>query len=232
MQFIYRVIMDVNIIDLKFKMPFTCMLAGPTGSGKTVLTRDILKDFEHLMHPNVDILKVLWCYGIYQPLYNVSISDKVICKYNAGLGSEQEILADKPHIIVIDDLMNQLGSDPALADLFTKGSHHHNISVIFITQNMFHKGNQMRNISLNCHYYIFLKNPRDKTQIQYFARQIYPNKSKFLINAYEDATSVPHGYLKLDLTQSTPDNYRVRTRITSKEVADLGVNFSPIIYIP
>ncbi len=51
----------------------------------------------------------------------------------------------------------------------------------------------MRIISLNCHFMLLMKNPRDKAQIISLASQIYPNKSKFLIEAFNDATKNQFG---------------------------------------
>jgi hypothetical protein len=44
---------------------------------------------------------------------------------------------DKPSLILLDDLLNNAYSKD-VCDLFTKDSHHRNISVILITQNLFH----------------------------------------------------------------------------------------------
>ena len=104
-------------------------------------------------------------------------------------------------------------SNGIVTDIFTRGSHHKNISIIFITQNLFHKGNGQRDISLNANYIVLFKNPRDRAQIGHLARQVFPEDSKFLIEAYHDATVKPHSYMLLDLMQSTPDEYRFRTCI-------------------
>ena len=104
-------------------------------------------------------------------------------------------------------------SNDKVVDLFTKGCHHKNISVFFITQNLFHQGKGQRDISLNAHYIIYFKNPRDRAQIQHLARQMCPENPKFLQEAYNDATAVAHGYLLIDLKQSTEENFRFRTNI-------------------
>ncbi len=40
-----------------------------------------------------------------------------------------------------------------------------------------------------------MNNPRDKLQIEVLARQMFPNNSKYLIEAYEDAVrSSEYGY--------------------------------------
>jgi molybdopterin-guanine dinucleotide biosynthesis protein len=211
------------------------MAAGPTSSGKTVLIRRILKHHKSIIYfkgMSIEKLKVLWAYGQWQNQYDEEIPN-VEMRYVEGLPSEEEILSDKPHIIIIDDLMSELGSDKKLTNLFTKGSHHNDISVIFISQNIFHQGSQMRTISLNCHYMLLMKNPRDKAQIMALAAQIYPNNNKFLIEAFNDATKSQFGYIKVDMKQDTPDNLRVQTRITPEEVTpDCKYSLSPIAYTP
>ena len=154
--------MEINEEVLKFKHPFTCMVAGPTSSGKTVLVRKIIKNYKKLItFPNgtPDRLKLIWAYGQRQDMHHIEIGENIDCNYIPGLPSETEVRHDMPHLIVIDDLMTELGDHKGLANLFTKGSHHLNISIIFISQNLFHQGKQMRSIGLNCHYYIIMKNP-------------------------------------------------------------------------
>ena len=79
---------------------------------------------------------------------------------------------------------------------------------------MFHQGGQHRTRNLNVHYLVLFKNPRDSTAIDFVARQAFPDKRKFLLQAYKDATfDQPYGYLFLDFTQQCPENLRVRTDI-------------------
>jgi hypothetical protein len=74
---------------------------------------------------------------------------------------------DKPCLIILDDLINDAYSK-CVCDLFTKGSHHRNISVILITQNLFYQSKYCRGISLNAKY-IVLKNVRDMNQLLHLA---------------------------------------------------------------
>ena len=66
---------------------------------------------------------------------------------------------------------------------------------------------------MNAHYIVMFKNPRDALQVATLARQMYPGKSKFLVEAFKDATEKPFGYLLLDLKPDTEEKYRVRTQI-------------------
>ena len=72
-------------------------------------------------------------------------------------------------------------------------------------------------MSLNSHYLVLFKNPRDSLQITTLARQMYPGKSKFLLEAFQDATQKPHGYLLIDLKPETNDEERVRTDILDRQ---------------
>ena len=104
-------------------------------------------------------------------------------------------------------------NDKAIANLFTKGSHHKNTSVIYIVQNLFRKSKGHRTISLNSQYIVAFKNPRDTNQISALARQIYPKHFKSVIEAFADTTSLPYGFLLFDFKQSTDEKHRLRSKI-------------------
>jgi len=84
-----------------------------------------------------------------------------------------------PTLIVLDDLMDSACSTK-VSQLFTKGSHHRNISLVSFSQNFCHQDPSSRDISLNSKYIVVFKNPRDKTKIVHLDRQVYPeNISSF-----------------------------------------------------
>jgi len=51
-----------------------------------------------------------------------------------------------PCLFILFDLLNEVFSR-VVCDLFTKGSHHRNLSVILITQNVFHQAPKCRDIA-------------------------------------------------------------------------------------
>ena len=63
---------------------------------------------------------------------------------------------------MFDDLMTEAKCDQRIADLFTKGSHHRNISVVYLTQNLFPQGKACRDIILNTQYMVLFNNPIDR----------------------------------------------------------------------
>lgn len=196
---------------MKLKAPFTLLLAGPTSSGKTDLVISLMNDIRNTTNITKDIVRVLICYGIWQEKYNNFHHPDVVFSFHEGFCHDFE--DHKPDVIILDDLMNELARNKEVCNVFTKKSHHENISVIFITQNLFHQSKEMRTMSLNSHYIILMKAPRDKQQIMTLGRQIYPKKGNLFMEAYELATSNAYGHLLIDLTSSTPDNLRLRQRL-------------------
>ena len=96
----------------------------------------------------------------------------------------------EPCFVTFDDLLNDIYSNQ-VCELFTRGSHHKNISVILITQILFQQGRFCRDISLNSHYILALKNGRDKKQLMFLASDMYHEDTIGLYNAYRDAHKKP-----------------------------------------
>lgn len=79
---------------------------------------------------------------------------------------------------------------------------------MYIVKNLFGKNNDQRIISLNSHYingndYIVLFKPPDVSHIMCLSKQLHPGRISFNKESFKDATSIPHGYLLLDLWQET-----------------------------
>lgn len=183
------------------------MLCGPTGCGKTEFVKKFLKYIDFLS--DTGFARIILHYSEWQPAYKQLGSNVEFCE---GLPTAEQYSADpRPKLLIIDDLMRESTGAATVTNLFTKGSHHNNLSVIFITQNLFHKG--QRDISLNAQYIVLFRNLRDRAQIQHLSRQMCPENTKFLQEIFRDATTRPFGYLLLDLKQSTPENCRFRTCI-------------------
>ena len=85
--------------------------------------------------------------------------------------------------------MIEAGKDNRIVNLFTKGSHHRNLSVIYLVQNLFHQGKGNRSIRLNSYYLVLFKNPRDKLQVLTLAKQMYPGRTDFFLKQYEEAVT-------------------------------------------
>lgn len=196
-----------------FKHPFTMVVSGPSGCGKTEFVKTLLYN-RHIMFDE-HYGDIIWHYSVYQKSYDEIKLIAPEIKFVQGLPSSEEYSTNtEPKLLIFDDLMKETSGD-IVGTLFTKGSHHNNLSVIYIIQNLFPnqgkgKGEQ-RDISLNCKYMIIFKNPRDGLQPLTLAQQM--GKGKFIAEAYKIATKLPHGYLMLDFTQNAEDLMRWRSRI-------------------
>jgi uridine kinase len=199
------------------------MVAGPSGSGKTVFMQKILQDISLMINPNID--RIVYAYTREQPIFDEMRKSIPIIEFVEGLPDIDDFDRNLNNLLILDDLMQSV--DKSIQNLFTIDSHHKNISVFFLTQNLFSQGKFSRTISLNCQYIVLMNNPRDRSQIHFLARQMFPTNSKFLIEVYEYVTlKQSHGYVFLDLKQNTPNDLRVQTGILKGE---LRIIFKPKI---
>ena len=209
-----------------FKPYSSYMVCGPTQAGKSRWIQRLLQHKDGMFTRKVP-QKTLYCYGVYDPL--IEEMERTIPGLTAheGLPSQEELdeFADgRHHLVILDDLMDQAGCSPWIQALFVQGCHHKHLSAIFVTQNMYYQGKCVKTISLNTKYLILFHNVRDSSQIMTLAKQLYPSRGHILMEAYEHATSVPHGYLVVDLSNDCESKYRLRSRIFPGE--------DPLIYVP
>lgn len=212
--------------------PFTMIVAGPTGSGKTQWVTKLLTEFQNITTLTVNRpTNILWCYGQWQQLYSERIPNCNV-QYYKGLVSSNINSITKgptPDVIVIDDLMSETASDPKLASLFTRESHHENISVIFIIQNLYVQGRKIRDITLNAQYLVIMKTKRDLRQIAEMGNQLMFGEAKYFKWAYMKATNnIPFSYLFCNLHPKADDTLKLCTRILPHEY----VKGSPLFFIP
>ena len=194
------------------KHPFTSVFAGPTQSGKTTLIKKIIFYNKNLIFPNID--RIIYCYTRWQKVYE----EMKNVEFNKGILDVETLDSNINNLVILDDLMTEGEQDKTILNLFTVDSHHKNTSVIYVTQNLFSQGKFSRSISLNAHYMILLNNPRDRAQISFLARQMFPTNPNYLIECYDDAVDNDnYGYLFIDFKQTTQNKYRVQSGIFPQE---------------
>ena len=174
--------------------------------------------------------RIIWFYSEWQSIYSELSSKLTIDFIKNGIISQiyDTLKSDEPNLIVLDDQMSScdLNQKKQTVKLFTQGSHHRNLTVIHIVQNLFDQGSWSRTVSLNSQYIVVFKNPRDSAQINYLAQQAYPRDSKFLVESYLDATRLPHSYLVINLTQECEQWMRVCSNIFPGEETQIYVENS------
>lgn len=190
-------------VDVRLKAPFTATLAGPTGSGKTECLLNLIMSAKSIVDkPPVEII---YCYGAWQEKFTTVQG----VRFHEGLlDTEKDIPNDgQMRWLILDDLMEEAAGKSGTNNLYTKGSHHRNICVFFVTQNPFLKS--LRTMSLNTHYFFFFKNPRDGLMIVNFAKQAFPGMAATIRAVYKKATTRPWSYLFVDMRQETNDRFRL-----------------------
>lgn len=206
-------------MDLRFKHPFTCIVAGPTQAGKTQWVKKFIQNCTHLISPPPQ--EIYYAYTEWQPAYsklpaNVQLSE--------GLPDLTKLKSSPnvPKLLILDDLMQEMKGDKRLAQIFTRGCHHWGLSCIHIVQNIFFEG--LRTSRVNAQYLVLMKNPSDKLQAMNLGKQLYPGKHHFFLDSFNDATSQPYGYLLVDLSPQTEEQVRLRTNIFPEEMQ--------VVYVP
>ena len=115
------------------------------------------------------------------------------------------------NLLILDDQMSEASNTKSLANLFTKGSHHRNVTILYLVQNMFDQGKSYRIVSLNSHSTVVFLNLRDQSQFRTMALKILSKNSEWLIDAYADATVRPFGYIVIDNSPQCDPIFRFRT---------------------
>ena len=116
---------------MELQHPFTCIIAGPSGCGKTSLTKAIIQN--QLIEPKPT--KLVWLYAEDQLIYKSLEGIEFI----QGIPDDLEVRFDwyYNNLLIIDDLMIRFQNDDRLTRLFSVGSYHWKLSIIFIVHNLF-----------------------------------------------------------------------------------------------
>jgi len=152
-------------MSCKLHHPFTAVVAGPTGSGKSKWVLRLIDHANEIIE--LPPTRIWYCYGEFQPAFN----SYPRVHFHEGLPELSDRVLDglESTLIILDHLMSE--TNQVVADIVTKIFHHRNISILHLTQNLFGKNKYARTISLNAHYLVlFKKNPRDASQFAMLAR--------------------------------------------------------------
>jgi len=204
----------------KFESPSSTVIVGPSMVGKTVLALSIVRN-SNVMY-TIPPTRILYAYGVYQKKFEELEAQLPNLTLHHGLPSREAIEVLKSdngnNLVILDDLMDEICKSSEMCSLFTREVHHGRISVIMISQNVYHQSRYSRTISLNTSYLILMKTCRDLQQIHFLSRQMFPSSGKRLVEAYEDSTKQPRGYLVVNnLTSSGDEDIRLSTSILPED---------------
>lgn len=208
--------------SLRFPRGATHLMVGPSASGKTFRTAQILRLKNAIIEGGRDVKNVIFCYAAWQPIYQALKEDGVVTKWINKMPTNDEFISLTESyrnrggsICVIDDFMSGINKD--LDEIVRVTSRHMNTSTFILFQSLFPPHKLARQISLNVKFLHVHKNPRENAQIQYLARQIMPQNSKWIVQSYHEATKHPFSCFLIDLTQQRESHLRFRSNYLPNE---------------
>ena len=209
----------MTVYDSRLFHPSTMLIVGPSSSGKTTFTLNLLEHKDSIFRDNGPGFVIL-IYETWQSSYDVMVNNKLVdlsIKWLDNIEYLKELFTENKDkggtLLIIDDQMQRI--DNNLVEIFTIYSHHFKVTCLLLTQSLFLSNKIYRIISLNSNYIVLMKNTRDSSSVTMLAKQTHPFRTRFVSDSYLTATRNPYTYLLLDLRQETPEILRLRADIFS-----------------
>ena len=117
-----------------FGHPFSMIVAGPSRSGKTYWVINLLLNAKERIKPTPT--KIVYCYAHWQPKYDVLKKHIPAVQWHEGMPTKSYLDEISNAIVILDDLMADSVNNQTVMSIFTERSHHQNISVILLLQNL------------------------------------------------------------------------------------------------
>lgn len=196
--------------------PFSMIVTGASMSGKTEFVCQLLRERQNLI--NQPIKSIVWCYG--QETRNLSrlqreFGDSI--KLIKGLpGNITDILkkeASKGVILILDDLVDTALCSKQIFDLFVKGVHHLNVSVVCVLQDFYASGSYRVTMVRNTNYLVVFPSPIDQSLIDLIGRKVLPKQQKTFNDMFQHGTKTPYGYIFISGHPLSDRKLRFRTNI-------------------
>ena len=208
-----------DAVDARLRVPFSFIGAGCSGSGKTSLVKFILLNQKYLL--TQEFTKIFWLCRFAQKDLQKELGTLLpITFLTPGIIPEIEDIVSQCSAgdigcLVIDDMMTQGASSSVVNELFVAGRHL-NLSIFFLTQNLFSTGTYSRNIRLNTNYLAIFRPIHDRRQICYFIQQMtaISDDWKQIYEIFQNATASTYGYLLMDFKVETCNILKFRANIT------------------
>lgn len=216
----------------RVQTPARIVVAGPSMCGKTYLINELLRRRNFIFTPTPP--RVFWFYAMEDSvtaLRNEFTDITFIHNLPTQNWVKGNVDPEKGALFIIDDLMgdatgrgvSKQETREFVMDMFTKGSHHNKVSIIFTVQNLF-SGPNMRAISLNASQTVLFNNNRDVTHVRTLGTQLLgagENGAPFLTACMAQVKKETYGYLWIEHSAKVDSEaYQFRTHILKDENED------------
>lgn len=205
--------MEVEYISsFTFCSPCVIQIVGPSMTGKSTIVRKLIEYKDSLFE--IRPTKVLYCYGVWDKKFdemkNINFI-KGIPNDLEHINSEYFQDSSNHLLIVFDDLMDEIVKSSEMERLFVRGVHHCNISVIYVSHNLYYQGRFSRTISLNLQYLILLRGNKDTRQLHLLGGRL--GLKKEISYAMKDIESAKYSYILIDCHPKNEHYMKVITGI-------------------
>ena len=208
-----------NKSPLPIQTPTLLAIAAPSFSGKTCLVSKLIEHRVFCIDQPVRSIK--YFYSIFQDKYDEIERANPIVTFHKGLPTHAQIdeVSDPNHLdmLVLDDLGEVVGNSEFLLEMATFGVHHKNVILVNVVHDLFGNGRHRKTQSASTHLWCLLRNRSSPNQILTFAQQRFPGRVRNFLEAYRDATSVPYGFLFVNLHPHGDELFTVRSGIFHDE---------------
>lgn len=214
--------------DPRLRVPGNLQIVGPSLSGKTTwlyhLVRDAPTYFRRTDGSPCYFQKIVYCYGsTWQPLFDQFRALGV--HFHRGIPDDISELfppAQRPGMLILDDLMQEISKSPQVTQLLTRDTHHLELFAITLSQNLYPGGREQASQNRNYHYTVLFKNPADTRYVKALGNRWLGNSQAFW-ELYQKATQKPFGYLLIDHHPRTDEALRFRTNLLLDEPGPVTV---------
>ncbi|MEE8289665.1 MAG: ATPase/DNA packaging protein [Nitrosomonadaceae bacterium] len=126
-------------MDARLVTPFSMGVFASRLSGKSVFTKNLLLAQERMILS--PFTKVIWVYKTWQEELFKDLNEQTIfeIEFLDDLSNFEAMGKQENTVIIIDDFMSEASNSTQVQALFTRGRHL-GLSVIYLSQNLFHKG--------------------------------------------------------------------------------------------
>lgn len=218
-------------LDLRLIKNFSMLVIANSGAGKTRWVLDLVRSATDVLVEPSCTRNILFFYHEYQSLYDEFKQIPHIRIEWINEKPNYELVEDlsRPYIgkggtlLISDDWGSQIDLDAA--KIVEVARNHLEVSSIFMLHNLYHNNPIYREMNRQTSYIVLFASPRDLRQIQAFASQLSPANSKWIMDAFQDATKERYGYLLFDFTNNTPQWTRIRTNFLPRDNKPLKIYY-------
>eukprot|EP00794_Sanderia_malayensis_P008688 gene8688-biopygen6972 len=134
-------------------------------------------------------------------------------------------------IVILDDLMDEMTKNDKMSQFFTRESHHRNLCMFFVWQDIFPKHKHGSTISKNTDYKIIFDNPSCRDSVRRMLGKMYPKAKQAgevaqkIFDALEYSPSNSYPFVSLNCRPNEPSETRIVSNLISRNMDDVRYQF-------